>query len=233
MLPAALPDRAGSPTVVLTHGASFLTHEPLVPSCAARSSIDVLTSCSGARLRAAARACVVGVAPPGLGVCVVARPTRASRHAACSGSVPGRGARGGGGVGRLLLLEIAENYGELRRDDGGSERGLEVHALERWCGAGRESARAVVGVVCGLCVCHLFARRDGAGGCDETAVSRARDPPTAFADRGLKMVREVCGTNTALDRRKPPTGLERRTSRSARVASRRHLEMCVAIINVC
>ena len=164
VLPAALPDRSGSPTVVLTHGASFSTYEPLVPSCAARSSTDVLTSCSGARLRAAARACVVGVAPPGLGVCVVARPTRASRHAACSGSVPGRGARGGGGVGRLLLLEIAENYGELRRDDGGSERGLEVRALERWCGAGRESARAVVGVVCGLCVCHPFFTRNGGGG---------------------------------------------------------------------
>ena len=160
VLPAALPDRAGSPTVVLTHGASFLTHEPLVPSCAARSSIDVLTSGSGARLRAAARACVVSVALPGVRVCVVARPTRASRYAACAESVPGRGARGGGGVGRLLLLEIAENYGELRRDDGGSERGLEVRALERWCGAGRESARAVVGVVCGLCVCHPFFTRN-------------------------------------------------------------------------
>ena len=52
----------------------------------------------------------------------------------------------------------------LRRDDGGSERGLEVRALERWCGAGRESARAVVGVVCGLCVCHPFFTRNGGGG---------------------------------------------------------------------
>ena len=74
----------------------------------------------------------------------------------CSGSGRARRWR----VGRLLLLEIAENYGELRRDDGGSERGLEVRALERWCGAGRESARAVVGVVCGLCVCHPFFTRN-------------------------------------------------------------------------
>ena len=164
MLPAALPDRAGSPTVVLTHGASFLTHEPLVPSCAARSSIDVLTSCSGARLRAAARACVVSVALPGVRVCVVARPMCASRHFACAERVRCRGARGGGGVGRQRLLEIAENGGELQRDDDDSEHGLEVRALERWCGAGRESARAVVGVVCGLCVCHPFFTRNGGGG---------------------------------------------------------------------
>ena len=175
VLPAALPDRSGSPTVVLTHGASFSTHEPLVPSCAARSSIGVLTSCSGARLRAAARACVVGVAPPGVRVCVVARPMCASRHFAFAERVRCRGARGGGGVGRLLLLEIAENYGELRRDDGGSERGLEVRALERWCGAGRESARAVVGVVCGLCVCHLCAHRDWGGADESTNHERTRE----------------------------------------------------------
>ena len=134
---------------------SFSTHVPLGPSSAARTAISTMTSFVGARLCAAARACVVGVAPPGLGVCVVARPTRASRHAACAGSVPGRGARGGG-IGRLLLLDIAKNGGELQRDD----EGLEVRALETWCGAGRESARAVVGVVCGLCVCHLCAHRD-------------------------------------------------------------------------
>ena len=149
---------------MLARAMSFSTHVPLGPSSAARTAISTMTSFVGARLRAAARACVVSVALPGVRVCVVARPMCASRHFAFAERVRCRGARGGGGVGRLLLLEIAENYGELRRDDGGSERGLEVRALERWCGAGRESARAVVGVVCGLCVCHPFFTRNGGGG---------------------------------------------------------------------
>ena len=135
----------------------------------------LLTGCSAGGIGTFHSTDYLQSALPGVRVCVVARPMCASRHFAFAERVRCRGARGGGGVGRLLLLEIAENYGELRRDDGGSERGLEVRALERWCGAGRESARAVVGVVCGLCVCHLCAHRDWGGADESTNRERTRE----------------------------------------------------------
>ena len=53
--------------------------------------------------------------------------------------------------------------GEQRRelDD---RHDLDVPGLEVWYVAGRESVRAVVGVVCGLCVCVVLERRACGGG---------------------------------------------------------------------
>ena len=94
----------------------------------------------------------------------VVRGMRAFRRGSCAsraGSVSGGCWVGGGWVSVCNRYNVVG--GEQRRelDD---RHDLDVPGLEVWYVAGRESVRAVVGVVCGLCVCVVLERRACGGG---------------------------------------------------------------------
>ena len=89
---------------------------------------------------------------------------RAFRRGSCASraaSVSGGCWVGGGWVSVCNRYNVVG--GEQRRelDD---RHDLDVPGLEVWYVAGRESVRAVVGVVCGLCVCVVLERRACGGG---------------------------------------------------------------------
>ena len=72
----------------------------------------------------------------------------------------GLGVSGGVRVGR----RTCDVHGDEQRRELDDRHDLDVPGLEVWYVAGRESVRAVVGVVCGLCVCVVLERRACGGG---------------------------------------------------------------------